>query len=442
MAPLRIAEPLRLVHHHPGRLRVRIEALLQRALALALPPAMARRQRDVAWTTTRRITRRGAIWLGQTCNLRCHFCFFIDRIEDTSHPEHEFMSLEKAKRICKTLVDVYGNNAVDIQGGEPTLWRPILPLIEYCRTIGLTPSLITNAVVLDDKKRVLEFKKAGLREFLVSVHGLGPAHDWAVGVEGAHERQMKALRNMIEVGIPFRLNTVLTRASLMHLPQIARLAALTGARVANFLTFLPFDDQATAGARTALNLPRHSEVIAPLTEALDLLAEAGVEANVRFFPLCLLPERHRQAGFNLQQLPYDEREWDLASLSWTSQQQQRTKTGEPSQPMERRRPRWLDAADRRLTAWPFLRRALSRRASRRERSYQELARAIAKGTGYTYGPGCESCDAAGICDGLHRDYAALFGSEEVRPIKLGYVATDPTLYIRRQRKVVDPATEH
>jgi len=309
------------------------DLLLEKALALALPSSPVRRP-PLASTTERCITRRGAIWLGQTCNLRCHFCFFIDRIEDASHPEHEFMSLEKAKRICKILVDVYGNNAVDIQGGEPTLWRPILALIEYCHAIGLHPSLITNALLLDRKEKVLEYKKAGIRDFLVSVHGLGPVHDWAVGLDGAHERQMKALRNLIEVGIPFRLNTVLTGGSILHLPQVARLATETGARVVNFLTFLPFADQATAGARTAPNLPRYSEAAGPLTEALDLLSAAGVEANVRFFPLCLLPARHRKSCFNLQQLPYDQGEWDFASLSWTSEQPQRTKTGELSPPSE------------------------------------------------------------------------------------------------------------
>src|ERR1700730_4344682 len=73
-------------------------------------------------TTYRSVSRRGVIWLGQTCNLRCEFCYFLTRIEMKSHPEHPFMSLEKAKKICKVLVDVYGNSSVDIEGGEPTLY--------------------------------------------------------------------------------------------------------------------------------------------------------------------------------------------------------------------------------------------------------------------------------------------------------------------------------
>jgi sulfatase maturation enzyme AslB (radical SAM superfamily) len=431
------------------------EALLERALALALPSTSVHR-RLCPSTSERRITRRGAFWLGQTCNLRCHFCFFIDRIEDASHPEHEFMPLEKAKRICKTLVDVYGNNAVDIQGGEPTLWQPILPLIEYCNSIGLRPSLITNALQLDRKETVLEYLRAGLTDFLISVHGLGPVHDWAVGFQGAHERQMMALRNLIEAGMPFRLNTVLTSASILQLPQIARLAIATGADVMNFLTFLPFADQTTAGARTRSNLPRHSDTVGPLTEALDLLSEAGIEANVRFFPICLLPARHRKSCFNLQQLPYDQREWDFASLSWTSEQPQRTKAGELSPPSPLRkddRPEWFHSLAWQLMAFPRLKHLITRASERmliartnllrhshpspcREKAYREFARSMARGTGYTYGSVCHRCDARSICDGLHGDYAALFGTNEVRCIKLGYRVTDATFFIRQQSKVV------
>ena len=43
------------------------------------------------------------------------------------------MSLEKAKEICRTLVDHYGNNSIDLQGGEPTLWPQIYELVKVLR---------------------------------------------------------------------------------------------------------------------------------------------------------------------------------------------------------------------------------------------------------------------------------------------------------------------
>ncbi len=38
-------------------------------------------------TRDKLLTRRAVLWLGQTCNIRCHFCYFLDRIENKEHPE-------------------------------------------------------------------------------------------------------------------------------------------------------------------------------------------------------------------------------------------------------------------------------------------------------------------------------------------------------------------
>ena len=104
--------------------------------------------REYTKTRKRSLARRGVLWLGQTCNLRCYFCYFLNRISDNKHPEHDFMTLDKAKEICRTLREYYGNTAIDIQGGEPTIYPGILDLIAYCREIGLHPTLIIFALLI------------------------------------------------------------------------------------------------------------------------------------------------------------------------------------------------------------------------------------------------------------------------------------------------------
>ncbi len=278
-------------------------------------------------TTKRVITRRGVLWLGQTCNLHCHFCYFLDRIKTKNHPEHPFMSLEKAKTICKTLVDVYENNAIDIQGGEPTIYKDIYELVSYCRKIGLLPTLITNGLVLSKHDLCMKLKESGVRDLLLSVHGLGDVFDEIVGVKGAHEKQMAAIDNINDVGIPFRINCVLSKNALPQLTDIAELAISKGARAINFIAFNPFEDQRKEGMRSDTNVPRYADVSVPLTKALDLLDDAGVEANVRYFPFCMLPGRHWKSNYNFQQLTYDLHEWDFASWSWTGMREQRMRDG-------------------------------------------------------------------------------------------------------------------
>lgn len=420
-------------------------------------------------TTKRAITRRGVMWLGQTCNLRCHFCYFLDRIDDHEHPEHAFMDLEKAKQICTTLVEHYGNNAIDIQGGEPTIWKGIYELVRHCREIGLMPTLITNALALSKKDICVRLKQAGLRDLLVSVQGLGETYDKIVQTKGAYEKQARGIQNAIEVGIPLRFNCVLSKPALPQLKEIAEFAVKCKVRVVNFLAFNPFEDQQLEGKRSAFNVPRYSEVSAVLNEALDILAAADIETNVRYIPICMVEPRHRKSIYNFQQLPYDTHEWDYASWSWTGQQPQRMKWG-PVSPLVDLKEQTFDQATypgplknvangvRQLVHfYPKMRapvvkvhKTISKLVhfrhgapfagpDGRERLYRANAKMRASShCRYVYADACNQCAAKEICDGFHGDYAELFGTTEARPILDLPKITDPKYFIREQEKHVEP----
>ena len=433
------------------------EIMLKKSLDLALPG------QDVIQpvylkTRTRKITRRGIMWVGQTCNLRCRFCYYKDRIEDFHHPEHSFMTADKAKSICKVLVDVYNNNSVDIQGGEPTIWEGIFELVSYCREIGLAPTVITNALVLDNKELVLRYKEAGIRDFLISVHGIGDVYDWIVGLQGAHVRQMNALRNLQEAGVPFRFNCVLSKVVLPQLPYIAELGVRTGARVVNFLAFNPFDDQRNSGNRSSVNVPTYTEIGSYLNKALDVLSDQGVEGNVRYLPLCVVDERHRQSAYTFRQLPFDVHENDFASWFWTGLQPQRLKEGKLSSPPEfgsRLKLGFMRHFLRRLGRlrafgpaliktkhhldhlWAKTTNSISN--SSKEEKYLGDARLRAhEHCDYRYGEACSACDVREICDGFHGDYADFFGTEEARPVRIGRPVDDPKFFINQQEKSVYP----
>lgn len=385
----------------------------------------------VTKTKKRVLTRRGVVWLGQTCNLRCRFCYFQSRIEAKDHPEHPFMNLEKATAIVDTLRNHYGNCAIDIQGGEPTIYPGIEELCAHSAKIGLLPTLITNALVLAKREPLARLMDSGVRDLLVSVHGLGQNYDDVVGVPGAHKKQMAALDNCVALGMPVRFNCVLTNSALPHLSAVAELARSVGARAVNFIAFNPFEDQ-QKGERSRDDVAAYSEVAPPLIAALDILNAAGIEANVRYFPLCQLPEGYRKHLYNFQQLPYDVHEWDYASWSWTDMKPQRTRAGELSplvslrqanfrSPMFKNDPEYLTRAD-----------------IRPEDEYRHSALIRAREhCGYKFAPACDACGAKAVCDGFHGDYAAFFGFGEVRPIATASPIDDPRHFINDQEKVVE-----
>lgn len=391
---------------------------------------------SVTTTTKRVLTRRGVVWLGQTCNLRCRFCYFQTRIEAKDHPEHAFMDLDKAKAILGTLRSHYGNNAIDIQGGEPTIYPGIEELCSHSATIGLLPTLITNALVLAKREACQRLKDSGVRDLLVSVHGLGQNYDDVVGVPGAHKKQMAALDNCVAIGLPVRFNCVLTKSSLPHLADVARLAVSVGARAVNFIAFNPFEDQ-QKGERSLDDVAAYSEVAPPLVAALDVLNAAGVEVNVRYFPLCQVPEAYRQHLYNFQQLPYDLHEWDYASWSWTDMKPQRMREGGLSPLISLRQANFRSSMFKDVPN--YLPNYLEDPNISMDDEYRHSALIRAREhCGYRETPACLACGVRQICDGFHGDYAAFFGPNEAQAIETPAPVSDPRHYISRQHKIVEP----
>ncbi len=411
-------------------------------------------QRNWVKTKRREITRRGVVWLGQTCNLRCYFCYFVERIADTSHPEHPFMSLDKAKKICLTLRYFYGNTSVDIQGGEPTIYPEIFELAGYCREIGLHPTLITNGLVLAKPGDLEKYRDAGVRDFLVSLHGLGGIHDEVVGRKGAAEKIITAIERMHELDIPFRFNCTMSKPVIPLLPQIAQKAVEHGAYGVNYIAFNPFGDQ-EVGQRTRQNVAKYSDIKPLLAQSIDKLEDAGIETNVRYLPLCMAEERHRKNFYNFQQLSYDSHEWDFNSWQWTMMKPQVTKEGEIMPPfrlgpmsrsiyesggivlrdhcIEKPLKYKLKFAAQRSIA------LLEQASIGKDEQYRKDARARAvHDCRYGYHEACQTCSARKICDGFHGDYAELFGTDEAEPIKGGAVIEDPLHFISQQEKVVEP----
>jgi len=435
--------------------------------------APARERRTYDKTKKRTVTRRGVMWLGQTCDARCYFCYFLDRIADNKHAEHAFMTIEKAKEICHTLRYTYGHTSIDIQGGEPTIYPPILELIQYCNEIGLYPTLITNGLSLAKPGRLEKFQEAGVRDFLVSLHGLGETHDEVVCRKGASEKIIAAIERMVELDIPFRFNCTMSKPVVAQLPDIAHKAVEYGANAVNFIAFNPFGDQ--EGKRQAENVAKYTEIKPYLTEAMDILDENGIECNVRYMPICMAEPRHRKNFYNMQQLTYDHHEWNYESWLWTMMQPQMMKEG-PTVPAA-----LIGAGAGRMYRGPLRvpgdktvyigsvdvpgkirdiyhrHQALGRIAMTAQHTAAKVLQGI-KGKEtmlrteakvrasvdchYKYEPSCEQCACRTICDGFHGDYAEFFGTGEADPITDIPPTDDPLFYIREQEKIVEEEDKH
>lgn len=343
----------------------------------------------------RPLTRRGVLWLGLKCDVKCVFCYD----KKLSASEKKWLPYEGPNG-ARTAVDrfrnVYHNSFVDFMGGETTLYPHIYDLVAHCARIGISPTLITHGLHLSDKTRVAKFKECGIGDFLISVQGIGELNDQilvykARNGQSATEKQVQALENLVEAGIPFRFNVVLLDWNKHQLKEIVEMGVRYGVRVINFLTFNPYFEW---NADTPVPFQgRHSEIAPYLKGAIDVCRDNGVEANVRYMPICLMQgyEEHVHTGY---QLPYDSHEWDYNS--WYD-------CGEPAPAS---------------AEWYYT-------ASQRQQARH----------GYIYGEACGSCAVRNICDGFHGQYAARFGFDEARPYA-GDPVTSPTHFGARQMKKI------
>ncbi|RKP48441.1 radical SAM protein [Trinickia fusca] len=334
----------------------------------------------------RSLTRRGVLWLGLKCDIKCKFCYD----ENVDKKDKLWLPLDDAKHALEKFRFYYENEYVDFMGGEPTLHPRVFEIVGFCASIGLRPTLITHGMHLADRKRAEAFKAAGVHDFLMSIHGIGEnvARLHGRDVEN-FDRQVQAIDNLNALEIPIRFNCILIRDNLCDLSAIVELAKSKNVKIINFLTFNPYFEW-----RSAPEIPfqaRHSEIMQYLGPALRLCNEYRIEANVRYMPICQLKgfESHAFTGY---QLPYDVHEWDYNS--WYD----RGLNGQPSH-------EWYYSA-----------------------SAEQKAR-----HSYIHTEKCQNCAARNICDGFHAQYLARWGAEEAVPYS-GELISDPIFYIKQQAK--------
>lgn len=245
-------------------------------------------------------TKRFMVEVGRKCNTNCVHCYH-------SHEENRsFLSPEAIKHeICKWAQ--MGNNYCEFSGGEPSIHPAMPELIEYNTSIGLKTSIITNGIAGSGATE--NIIKAGLGDWLVSIHGTREINDSIMRLQGARKRQVRFLRQLQHSGSTFRFNMTIQRLNQGDLVDTALWAATWKPRIFNFIQFNPHhqwqkDIEGTKNLIGDLNVLEEQ-----LCEAIPILLDAGVGVNVRYFPMCRLPEAFRMHVCNDLQVLFDPYEW-------------------------------------------------------------------------------------------------------------------------------------
>ncbi|MBK7583057.1 MAG: radical SAM protein [Myxococcales bacterium] len=293
--------------------------------------------------------RRLDLKLGFACNNRCLFCAQGEkRTECAARPAELLLAELRAARPEAT--------GVVLTGGEPTLYKKLVPLVKAARQLGFASvQLQTNGRMLAYTRVLDALIDAGVTEIAPSLHGASAAvHDELTRAPGSFEETCAGITHALDAGLPVMTNSVITRHNVGTLCEMVALLASLGVRKMQLAFVHPVG---TALERFDEVVPLLSAVVEPLKRARRLAQKCGATLRTEAIPLCFLRGMEELAA--------------EATIPLTT---------------------------------------VSDLAGRRDYSEWRVQE------GKRHGPPCESCTARARCEGPWREYPDLRGWGEMVPV--------------------------
>ncbi len=155
------------------------------------------------------------VWnVTRTCNLHCIHCY--------SSSESKKYSEELSTEEARTMIDQLAEFQVPVlllSGGEPLIRPDILDLSEYAVKKGLRVTFSTNGTLID-KEMAKKIKDIGVGYVGVSFDGIKEKHDSFRRSEGAFDKALQGIRNLIEVGQRVGLRFTINKHNYLQLNDI------------------------------------------------------------------------------------------------------------------------------------------------------------------------------------------------------------------------------
>ena len=171
------------------------------------------------------------------CQNNCRFCAVGDRRRRHGN----------FKRYCRMLRDysARGIVAVDFDGGEPTLYPRLFPLIRLAGNLGYKNiTVTTNGRRLADRSYAARFLLSGISNLLVSLHGHRPEiHEHHTRRRGSFRETVAGLRHALRLKprrISLGVNTTITARNAPHLEEFFRFVRGLGVKKVNIQFVTPF----------------------------------------------------------------------------------------------------------------------------------------------------------------------------------------------------------
>lgn len=353
------------------------------------------------------LTSRVDINVGYSCNERCKFCYYIQTVNDREK-EKDLPTDEVKKQIA--YIRNKGIEVLDFTGGEPTIRKDLIELIQYAKSLGFKSlSMITNGIRMAQPDYTKACVEAGIDDFLLSIHGNEPSvHDRVTEIPGSFDKAVLAAKHLQNYPVRVRMNCVVSGYNYKTPVETLELFHSLGIQTANFILFNPIVE-ADWKSDPELNVT-YSDAAPYLQEAIDAYRDKIKKITVRYIPLCLM-QGYEEFVTNMPQIQYDPDEWDY--LVRTSIREGKAIS--------------TAALCVGMALYPFKKRLIQEGWN----AYKhEGLKHFLQIKNKSYGPACKGCAYKGICDGLWKQYAQWKGFDELQTIP-GSRIDDPTHFLKK-----------
>lgn len=223
-----------------------------------------------------------SVHLTDICNSKCNFC-----IVDSPFVKDDSIS---RKRVSRFLRDNAGKGyeAVNIHGGEATIRRDLLDILDEIRELGYPTVLLqTNGRKMGRMAYAQELVNRNVGTFIVSMHGATALTQDRISKSlGSFAQAVQGIRNVKELGSKVRTNSVVCKDNFTELPEIVDLCLDLDVDHINL--------SALHTAGTALRnfwevTPRYDEIQSYVFEAVDRAVRRDRVVTLEGFPYCAIP---------------------------------------------------------------------------------------------------------------------------------------------------------
>jgi molybdenum cofactor biosynthesis enzyme MoaA len=189
-----------------------------------------------------------------------------------------------------------GFDELSLQGGEPTIWPHVVPLVTDARALGFEfVGIVTNGRRLADPAFARALIGAGLDAVTVSLVGHDAAsHDAISCAPGSFDELMAGIRNATAAAresrrrITLNANVITSAVTVDHLPDQVRLLASAGVQAANvhLVRFPGLASDPLVRESLRFDIRR---ITAALALARAEAERAGIALHATDVPMCLHP---------------------------------------------------------------------------------------------------------------------------------------------------------